>query len=302
MVFFAKTFFWAAFVLLVASIQQAGARQLVDQAGRLCTVPDEPLRVVALAPSITEVIYDLGEQQRLVGATEYSNYPDEAKKLPRVGSYVRLDLERIVALRPDLCIAIKDGNPKQVVDRLEDLGIPVFVIHPQNLDQVVQVVEILGDLLGAKARGLELAASMRRRIDGVRQRVAARRHSPSVFFQIAESPLVAVGTRTFIHELISMAGGTNATAGAEPYPRYNWEEILLLDPEVVVITTMVGNPPADRLTAPWRQWPELRAVVKERLHIVSADLFNRPSPRLVDGLEALAPLLHPEFFPKEATP
>ena len=124
----------SAITLLLASGLPLTAKTAEDQLGREIRVPDDPKRVVALAPSITEIIFALGQQDRLKGTTQFSNYPAEAAKLPKVGSYVRLDLERIVALNPDLCIAIKDGNPKAIIDRLQSLNIPVFAVNPRDLE------------------------------------------------------------------------------------------------------------------------------------------------------------------------
>ena len=131
--------------LLHQGITLAG--QVTDQVGRILEVPDNPARVIALAPSITEIIYDLGQEERLVGVTQYSTYPPEAESLPRVGSYVRLDIEKIVALKPDLCFATKDGNPKHIVDKIVSLGIPVYVINPRNLQQIMDTITRLGSLI-----------------------------------------------------------------------------------------------------------------------------------------------------------
>ena len=127
-------------------------RSVVDPTGRTVRVPADPRRVVALAPSVTEIVYALGQEARLVGVTRYSNYPPAAEQLPLVGSYIQLDVERIVALRPDLCIAVKDGNPIAAVEQLESLGLAVFAINPLDLETVMQSVLAMGGLLGAEPR------------------------------------------------------------------------------------------------------------------------------------------------------
>jgi iron complex transport system substrate-binding protein len=143
------------------------ARVVTDQLGRQVRLPDDPQRVVALAPSITEIIFALGQEHRLKGVTMYSDHPDAAQKIAKVGSYVRLDLEKIVALRPDLCIAVKDGNPKAVIERLEDLKIPVYAVDPRNLETVMDTIREIGGLLDANEsaekliRNMELRSSCR---------------------------------------------------------------------------------------------------------------------------------------------
>ena len=145
--------------LVMTLLFQSGdllAELVTDQVGRTLEVPENPTRVIALAPSITEVIYDLDQEKRLVGATQYSTHPPEAKSLPRVGSYVRLDIEKIVALKPDLCFAIKDGNPKHIIDKIVSLGIPVYVIDPRNLLQIMDTITRLGALLHAGRTAADL--------------------------------------------------------------------------------------------------------------------------------------------------
>lgn len=273
----------------------AAAETVIDQMGRSVVVPQDPRRVVALAPSITEIIYALGREDRLVGVTRFSDFPPAAKDLPRVGSYVHLDLERIVALAPDLCIAVKDGNPKAVIQRLEALQIPVYAVNPVDLGAIGDTILEVGGLLNARPAAESLAAEMNARITAVKDRVAATTHRPRVFFQIGISPIVSVGSGTFIHELITMAGGTNVAAGAVPYPRFSREETIALAPEIVIITSMDRNESFLKAQAEWQQWPEIPAARDRRIHLVDSDLFDRASPRLVDGLELLAGLLQPKL-------
>ena len=127
-------------------------RQVIDQAGRQVEIPDHPMRVLGLAPNVVEVVYMLGRGDALKGATQYSDHPAEASLLPRVGSYVRLDIEKIVALQPDLCLATKDGNPISAITRIEALGIPVYVVNPHTLEGIMSTVEELGMILGGRGQ------------------------------------------------------------------------------------------------------------------------------------------------------
>jgi iron complex transport system substrate-binding protein len=276
----------------------AEERILTDQTGRPVPVPDDPKRVVALAPSITEIVFALGRGNLLAGVTRFSDYPEAAGRLPKVGSYVHLDLERIAALNPDLCIAVKDGNPIEGIRRLEEIGIPVFAVDPRNLKTVTEAIYRIGILLQAGDRAEELVRDMNRRIDRIRRRAAESPRRPGVFFQIGIQPIVAVGTGTFLHELIETAGGRNLSAGEVPYPRFSREQVLALAPEVILVTSMERGETFKQMKAEWERWPDLPAVRQGRVHLVDSDLFDRPAPRMVAGLELLFDLIHPDAAEK----
>ncbi len=286
----------SAITILLASGLPLTAKTAEDQLGREIRVPDDPKRVVALAPSITEIIFALGQQDRLKGTTQYSNYPAEAAPLPKVGSYVRLDLERIVALNPDLCIAIKDGNPKAIIDRLQSLNIPVFAVNPRNLESLLQTIQRIGGILNASARAKTLVADMRNRMQQVDDLVASVDRRPRVFIQIGISPIISAGSNTFIHELIVRAGGINVAAGNSAYPHFSREQVLTLAPDVLIITTMARSGAFEKARADWNRLSHMPAVVKKRIYTVNSDVFDRPSPRLLDALEMLTRLLHPKLF------
>ena len=285
----------ATLVLLVCALPLI-AKTAEDQLGREIHMPDDPQRIVALAPSITEIIFALGQQERLKGITQYSNYPAEAAKLPKVGSYVRLDLERIVALNPDLCIAIKDGNPKETIERLQSLNIPVFAVNPHNLETMMQTIRRVGDILNASAKAKTLVETMQGRIQRVNTLVARIDHRPRVFIQIGISPIISAGTNTFIHELIVRAGGINVAAGKKAYPHFSREQVLALAPDVLIITSMSRSGAFEKAKTDWSRLTDMPAVWQKRIYTVNSDVFDRPSPRLLDALEILTRLLHPELF------
>ncbi|MFO7985217.1 MAG: cobalamin-binding protein [Desulfatiglandaceae bacterium] len=274
----------------------AEAGELTDQLGRHVTVPDTPKRVVSLAPSITEIVFALHREDCLVGVTQFSDFPPEANDLPSVGSYINLDLERIVALKPDLCLGTKDGNPKAVIQRLQALDIPVYVVDPKNLNAVMDTLLDIGKILNASPRAEATVASMRSRIKSVTSRVATTTHRPRVFFQIGITPIVSVGTPTFIHQLIVLAGGENVAQGPTAYPRFSREQVLALAPDVLIITSMARGERFKRVKTSWSKWSDLPAVRKHNVFVVESNLFDRASPRLVDALEHLARLIHPELF------
>ncbi len=288
--------FLVSIAFIFPEVSQLSAKTVTDQLGREVTLPDDPRKIVSLAPSITEIVYALGRENRLKGVTRFSDFPEQASELPRVGSYVHLDLEKIVALKPDLCFAIKDGNPKEIVDRLESLGIPVYVVNPRNLESVMETLLEIGGLLNAAEKAEAIVARMKFRINRVNSLVARISRRPRVFFQIGISPIVSAGTRTFIHELILLAGGENLAQGPYPYPRFSKEQVLALSPEVIIISSMARDEVFDRVKAEWSRWPGLPAVREGRILLVDSNVFDRPTPRLVEGLELLVKLIHPEFF------
>jgi len=282
---------------LPASAQSVDATDLL---GRHMTLPQNPTRVVSLAPNITEIVYALEQGHRLVGATTYSDYPVDAAKLPKVGSYVHLDLERIVSLTPDLCLAIKDGNPIAAVTRLESLGIPVYAVDPRDLDSVMDTLSRIGEILQAEKQAEKLVQNMRYRIQVVESIVAKIDHRPGLFFQIGVSPIVSVGTNTFIHELIVRAGAKNLAQGETPYPRFSKEQVLGMSPDIIIITSMARAAVFDQIKKDWYQWQDLPAVKNHRIYFKDSSLFDRPSPRLVDALEILVRLIHPEMFEEDS--
>lgn len=281
----------AAFFLMTA---EAATRTVVDHAGRSVQVPVSPARVVALAPSVTEIVFALERQDRLKGVTTFSDFPEAAKKFPEIGSYIHPDIERVVSLAPDLCIAVKDGNPRRVVMRIEALGIPLYAVNPRCLESVMASIIDIGELLEASEKAEAIVTNMRRRMGRVAAGVAVIKERPGVFFQINASPIVSAGHDTFIHELIVRAGGRNLAGDQPSYPRFTVEQVLVLSPDIIIVTTMSGKGESDAVVGGWRQWPRLPAVKNDRVFVVDSGLFDRPGPRLIDALELLAQLIHPE--------
>jgi iron complex transport system substrate-binding protein len=278
----------------------AETRSIEDQTGRAIVVPESPQRIVSLAPSITEIVFDLQCGALLKGVTTYSDFPEAAQRLPKVGSYVYLDLEKIVSLKPDLCIGIKDGNPKELVMRLESLGIPVYAVNPRSLESIRTAVIEIGKLLQAQETARDVAENMKARIDNIRHLTATAEHHPRVFFQIGISPIVSAGSDTFIHELIEIAGGINLAQGYTSYPRFSIEEVVVAEPDIIIITSMARDKLFEQVKSEWKQWSGIPAVKNDRIFLVDSDLFDRPTPRLIDGLETLVRLIHPELNPEPA--
>lgn len=275
------------------------AKTVTDQAGRVLGVPENPVRVIALAPSVTEIVFELGQGRRLVGATRFSTYPPAAEKLPKVGSYIHLDLEKIVALKPDLCIGVKDGNPIATVRRLDAMNIPMYALNPTDFDSFLATIPAIGNLLNCPDRAKSLVEGLRQRIRDIESKVAVAERRPGVFFQIGITPIVSAGSSTFIDELITRAGGMNLARGPVLFPRYSREQVLALMPDIVIITSMARKKGFEVEKDKWRTWPQMPAVRDNRIHLVDSDIVDRPTPRLVKGLETVARLIHPALFEEE---
>jgi len=279
-----------------AATGRCGAGSRCAQSAGATSISGRPNRIVSLAPSVTEIVFALGEGCRLAGVTELCDFPAEAGRLPKIGAFLHPDIERIVSLAPDLCIAVKDENLPDGMERLRSFGIPVYVVNPRSLDSVVDAICEIGRLLDAEKRAEELAADMETRIERVKSRVAKASDRPGVFFQIGISPIVSAGSRTFIDELIVVAGGRNLAEGPIPYPRFSIEQVLTLQPDVILVTSMARGQAFEPILEAWREWRNVPAVRNERIFLVDSNLFDRPTARLVEGLEILARLIHPELY------
>jgi iron complex transport system substrate-binding protein len=272
------------------------AHQFVDEVGRPVTVPSVPKRMISLAPNVTEILFSLGLDQEIVGVSIHCNFPEKAKTRIRVGSYISLDFEKIVSLKPDLIIGTGAGNTRDMVDRLEKLGFPTYIIFPRNFDGILMSVRHLGQVVAKEKESLAIARNMESR----RQKIIALTRDiprPRVFMQIGEAPIVTVGRGSFADDLISLAGGKNVAAQEDKmYPRWGMEEVLKRSPEVILISSMNPKGSYEKVVQEWSRWKMIPAVQHGRIHLIDSDLIDRPSPRIVEGLEEMARLFHPERF------
>ncbi len=272
----------------------AAAGVFVDEAGRKVKVPKEPRRIVSLAPSVTEILFALGLEERVIGVTEFSNYPPEAAGKPKVGSFVRLNAERILDLEPDMAVGTVDGNRIDLVRLLEDAGVAVYAVNPQSVEGMIRTVAGLGAACGVEERGEAMARDLRARLARVAERTRASER-PRVFLQINTHPIMSVNRDTIHHDVIRLAGGENLTADhAVTYPRVSLEEVLSKAPDVILISSMERGGAFEEARQAWFQWNTIPAVRTGRVYLIDSDLIDRPSPRVIEGLEAMADLLHPE--------
>ena len=276
---------WCRWLLLLMwAVSTAQAQVAVrDDAGWLVELGAPAQRIVSLAPNITELLFAAGAGSRVVGVVEYSDYPEAAKRLPRVGSGAGLDLEAIIARRPDLVIAWQSGNPSWQVDKLRGLGFTVFVTEPRRLEDIAELLERFGQLAGTPTIADAASAEYRRRLAQLRARYAAR-PQVSVFYQILDPSLLTVSGRHLISDVIRLCGGENVFADLPGItPRVDVESVLQRNPEAILAS---GD---ERLWPEWRErWQALSglaAVAHGNLVFIPPDFIERSSPRILNGAE-----------------
>jgi len=281
-------------LIVLCWISLSPAATFTDALGRVVTLRSPPKRIVCLAPSVTEILYYLRLGDRIVGVTQFSYYPPEAAHKPKVGSYINLNVERIITLNPDLVIGTADGNKPGVVKLLEQAGIPVYIVNPRNVMDAIGTIDTLGELCGVWERAKELSSRLRARADHVFERTMSLR-KPLVFLQINMKPIMTVNRNTFHHDVIRLAGGENMSQD-EPftYPRISVEEVIQKKPEVIIISSMERGGRFEMVRNEWQKWSSIPAVKEGRIYLIESDLLDRPSPRIVKGLENMARVIHPE--------
>jgi iron complex transport system substrate-binding protein len=267
---------------------------VVDDVGNTVTLNTEPQRIISLAPANTEILYALGLGDRVVGVTEYCNYPPEAAEKPKVGGFSDVDLEQVVGLEPDLVLATS-LHTSEVVPALQERGVPVFVADPQTVLGVLETIRTIGHITGKDQAAGALTSHMQEGISAVQETIKDAPR-PRVFWELGPE-LYTAGPGSFLNDLIVMAGGENVAADAEsPWPQLSLEAIVLKDPAIVVLADHNYGETAESVTQRPGWW-NITAVREGRIvELTDDDIFSRPGPRIVEGLEFLAQAFHPDLF------
>jgi iron complex transport system substrate-binding protein len=266
---------------LQAPVALAGALLLLLSHAALSGTGDAPARrVITLAPHLAELVFAAGAGGTLVGTVEYSDFPEPARRLPRVGDAFSLDRERITSLQPDLLLAWGGGTPVTVIEQLRDDGYPVEVIGGDSLDSIAYALEQIGRLTGSEVTATPRAEEFRRELARLRQRYSGR-PVLRAFFQISERPLYTVTGRQIISQAMTLCGGRNVF---EALPglvaQVSAERVLAADPEVMLATADAG----EEALARWREFDSIAAVRAGHLYLVDGDLISRPGPRMLAGI------------------
>lgn len=276
-------------VLAVFFTDASAAISVVDDAGRTVTLARPAQRVIALAPHVTELLYAAGGGARLVGAVNYSDYPEAAKKLPQVGSYNKIDFERVLALKPDLVVVWHSGNPVRQVEQLERLGIPVYHSEPNRLEQVGGNLLRLGRLLGTEPAARQAAQDHDGRIAALRTRYAGR-PPVTVFYQVWDRPLYTLNDDHIASDMVRLCGGRNLFGALKTIaPEVGVEAVIEADPEVILVGRR--DDPTDPGGKMWQAFKGMTAVKRDNLFLIDGDLTNRAGPRTAEGAEQLCAML-----------
>ena len=263
---------------------QAGPT-VVDDSGAEVRLARPAQRIVSLAPHATELLFAVGAGAQVVAVTDYSDYPAEAARRPRVGGYNGISLEKVLALRPDLIVGWQSGNPPRDLARLRQLGVPVYLSEAADLDGVARNMERLGVLAGREVAGRQAAAGFRQQLARLRQAQAGKPRL-RVFLQVSRQPLMTVNGRQFLTALLDVCGGDNVFAGLAPVvPQIGAEAVVAARPAVMMSVNERSS------LDMWRRWPSIPAVAHGRLYSLPADLVSRPGPRLVEGAATVCRLL-----------
>ncbi len=291
-------------IVIAAATACAGAQSgqgtitIIDDAGRQVHLDSAPTRIISHVPSITETIFALGLGDKLVADDDYSDYPEAAKTKPKIGGYFTPNIEEIVAMKPDLVLT--DGEVPDLITKLDSLGIPVAVVNPKDINSVLTDIELLGNITGTQKEAKELTSDMKKRIDAVVNTVSSAPR-PSVFYVFdATDPTKpwTAGPGSFVDSLINMAGGHNVAASASgPWIQFNMEQLISSNPDIILVDSSHGTAaisPSQIKELPG--WQDLTAVKGNRIYTIDGDLVNRSGPRIVDGLEEMAKIFHPDLF------
>jgi iron complex transport system substrate-binding protein len=285
-----------AWVFLIFSPPGVRALEFVDEVGNRVAVPPHPQRIIALVPSLTEILFSLGLDERVVGVTDFATYPPAARKKPKIGSFFNLNLEKIISLHPDLIVASMDGKQEKIITSLREFHLPIYRVNPKSLNDIYRSINNLGEITATLPRAHRVILSMKKRVGMVEKRVA-RLPRKRVFYQVGVDPIVTVNGGTFAADLIRRAGGILVTEkNPVLYPRYSIERVIADNPQVIIISSMSPKTNYRRFAGTWTKWRSIEAVRLHRIYVIDADLVDRPSPRIVQGLEKIARLLHPEAW------
>ncbi len=278
-----------AAVLAATSVNAFATIAVVDDAGRTVTLARPAQRVISLAPHVTELLFAAGGGARVVGAVDYSDYPEAAKKLPQVGSYDRIDVESLLALKPDLLVVWHSGNPTRQVEQLSRLGIPVYHSEPSRLEQVSDSLLRLGRLLGTEPVAREAARDYGARIAALRTRYAGR-PQVGVFYQVWDRPLYTLNDDHIASDIMRLCGGRNLFGAQKTIaPEVGVEAVIEADPEVILAGKR--DDPGNPGWKIWQPYKGMTAVKRGNLFDIDGDLTSRAGPRTAEGAARVCAML-----------
>lgn len=273
--------FFAGWPLFV----QANPITVTDDAGHQITLSKPALRIIALSPHIVETLFAAGAGSKIIGAVDYSDYPAAAKSIRRIGGYSSVDLETLVALKPDLVIGWETGNSPVTIAKIQSLGIPVYLSQSNKVSQVATEIQKFGQLAATEKIAQPAADRFKKRLAKLQQ-IYGSRSTVTVFYQISESPLMTIGGNQIISNALDICGGKNVFDALTPMASVvSVESVLAANPEAIMASGMEQTNPT--AFDQWKKWPKLTATQNNNFFLVDPDLMNRNGPRILDGTQML---------------
>ena len=272
-------------ILTWLSVTVAAEIVVVDDNGQQVKLVGPAKRIVSLAPNITEVLFHIGAGEQIVGADEYSNYPEAAKDILRVNNHAAANYELILSLEPDLVIAWQSGNGDKIIDQLRKLGIPVFVVETNKMDAIPSLFRRFGELSGHGDQAEQRADVFSRRLKELRAAQTGK-SVVKVFYQIWDEPLITLNGEHMVSDIINLCGGVNVFSDVIPLvPYVNIETVVAADPEVII----AGGSREERPVwfESWQKWSGISAVINKHIYLIPSDLMQRHSARILDGTELM---------------
>lgn len=276
------------------STKDESLKYITDDLYKKIDISKPPNRIITLAPNLTELVFELGFGDKIVGNTAYCNYPEEAKKIEKVADLLSINTERILSLKPDLIFITVEGNSKSDYQKLLDLGMNVFVSNPRNYNGIKKTLKDMSVILGVEKKADSIIIDWDSRINKVKathENIVLN----TAMFLVSTSPIFTVGKNSFVHEILTFAGLKNLAADSDiAYPMFNREEILIRNPDYIIMYRTNRND-VNELLKLYPEWQTLSAIINDRILYIDADLYSRPGPRFVKAVENLNKLVLSHF-------
>lgn len=280
--------------ITVIATGSANAQVLTDASGFEVSLSDHPKRIVTLMPALGELAADFAgkEVNRIVGVSEFTDFPETLAKVNRVGSYQKINFEEIVALKPDLVLVTLDGNGKDPIQHLRELGLPVIVVATDSFAKIEESMRLVGAAMGDSSAGKQMAEKFRDGLKRIQDRAKKRNEGRSVkkiLIEVSSEPLIVAGRYSFLNDAIQTVGAKNSYGDLQAaYPRPSLEDVVSRNPDVIVIFGLsIPESQIQKMTEDWKRFPSLHAVQNREIQVLRNDSIVRPSLRLLEGLNLL---------------
>jgi len=275
---------------------------VTDDLDREVTIPRQPERIISMAPANTEILFVLGLGEKVVGITTVCDYPPQAQGKERIGDYDNPNLEKIIGLEPDLILA-SHGNPTELINQLEELSYTLVYLDPKDINHIISSITTVGKITGSVKESARLTEEMGKRIEAVISETSSliENNRPRVLYVVWYKPLWTAGSGTFIDELIQKAGGINIAGDIAGWPQMNLETVIEKNPQVIIVGYSEDQPELIQVVRNESILDQTGAFKNNQIYTIDTDIVSRTGPRIVDALEEMAKIIHPEIFGENAS-